>query len=529
MRKSVIRYMTVIMIAVLMTVMVNPITVYAAIDTVSVDDEGNGTSTNGETGETTEVSHDGPQIGHSITVNSNNGNTYVPTGSYNGRDYKNTKYYPQRSTTHSKKSDTDKTSDTGKGNKNRLSSNGEAVLNFSYFTDEYFFQLNTKIFPEEVYKLSNFSNLTVNSNGYDFDDSIDDSHYATAYVAPVMYGGTSYMSVYDYTYVYSNDDLTAAFMDLMASDSKLRKQIMTDSEYNDAKAIYAKYVNSSKYDVNPYIYHYIVEYIDITYGDKLFDYDFYCDKYPMLADLFEYDEDALKQHFYSVGMFEGRQGIATFNVDNYTTSTKDLASYYIKYVTSSDSSKSYKKTSKDTYQIRLYDVGFEAYVLDVEKDHESSTFRKDLADPYIQGELNALASDRVRFQLSDFNSVGHDRSFEYFDSDTCALNAINLGLKDFTQVSENIFSKDALNNFSLSDKVSQEKSDTMITWRNSTDHYNAAVNDVYIYVGQSHIYADYNSTGKGSGVKANTVFYTGLSIMFGRNDASKLDSVYASK
>jgi len=516
-----IRVMTLVMIAVVMTVMVNPITAYAAVDTVTTDGDGNTTYTNGDDGQTYGTQTNPNGYGHQLTYGTQSGTNHTTTsnhsGSYNGRDYKNKKYYPSRST----KSRTT--------SKNSQSSNGKAVLNFSYFDDDYFFQLNTKVFPEEVYSIKGFNKLVSNLSGYDFDDSIDDSHFTTSYVAPVMYDGTSYMSVYDYTYVYSNDELTADFMNLMATDTSLRNQIFTADEYKDATAVYNKYVNSSTYDVNPYIYHYIVEYIDITYGDKLFDYDFYCDKYPMLADLYEYDEDALKQHFYSIGMFEGRQGIATFNVDNYTTATDDLASYYIQYVTTSDASNSYKKTSKDTYQMRLYDVGFEAYVLNVEEDHESKTFRKDLADPYVQGELNALASDRIRFQLGDYEAHGHDRMNDYFKSDECALHDIGLKISDFTKAGENIFSQNANNSTKLSDPLSQELSDTMITWRKCQSHYDAATSADYIYVGQAHIYADYNPENEGDGVKANTIFYTGLTIMFGDTDSDLLQSVYDAK
>ena len=242
----------------------------------------------------------------------------------------------------------------------------EDVLRPEYFSDEYFRQLNLNVVCEEIYDLPDFDRL-IDIDTYEFDywdDSIDISHLSDDYVAPVLDDGTIYMSTYDLTYVYSNDDMTAAFMDLMAVDKTLRKKIMTSAEYTELVDIYAEYADSKQYDVNPYVYHYIVELIDYVYGDKLFDYDFYCEEYPAVALLHEYDKDALKQHFYSVGLFEGRQACENFNVDNYTVKTTDLGECFIKYATSDDNA-SYEMTEDDVRQIRLYDIAFEAYVLEV--------------------------------------------------------------------------------------------------------------------------------------------------------------------
>ncbi|MBQ0042579.1 MAG: hypothetical protein KBS85_04540 [Lachnospiraceae bacterium] len=408
------------------------------------------------------------------------------------------------------------------------------ILNPSYFDDDYFYQLNTKVYIPEMYKLDDFDRLVSNTSMYVVNNSIDTSHIATSYVAPVMEDGTSYMSIYDYTYVYSNDDLSAAFMSLMADDVTLRNQIMTSTEYSDLVSVYNQYVDDSTYDVNPYVYHYIVEYIDITYGDKLFDYDFYCETYPMLAVLFQYDEDALKQHFYSVGMFEGRQGIATFNVDNYTSDSDDFGTYYIQYVTTSDSSKSYSKTSSDVYQIRLYDVGFENYIADVVKDHESSTYLEDLASPYIQGELNALASDRIRYQLGDYVAYGHDLTTEFFTVYKNGLTTIGLTKTQLKKTAENIYVSPANNLTMLNDRRSQEMNNTMTRWRTCDSHYKAAINAKYLYVAQSHIYGDYNpyagtSNNPGVAAKADRTFYTGCTVMFPETAVNCIDAVYDAK
>lgn len=404
-------------------------------------------------------------------------------------------------------------------------SSSTTILKPEYFDDDNFYQLNVGIIPKNVYALSDYNRLqTTPDRDWAFDKSVDASHIAKSYVAPVTDKGVSYMSEYDYTYMFSNDELTAAFIKLMKTNVALRNKIMTSAEYSDLISVYNTYVNDNKYDVNSYVYHYIVEYIDITYGNKLFDYDYYCRKYPALAVLFDYDEDALKQHFYSVGMFEGRQAIKTFNVDNYTTDTKDLATYYIKYVTSSDSSKSYKRTSKDAMQIRLYDVGFDSYVADVALDHKSKTFVKDLATPYVQGELNALMGDRIRYQLGNIDAYGHNcmQAFAYDNNTVLQIWKVTLG-HGLNGTSENATTSGVANINSLPNHI-----DSMIYWRTCTSHYEAAINDKYVYVGQAHPFVDYNPNPGTTGDLRHTKKYiiTTMTWMFTPGTAKAINDYY---
>lgn len=414
-------------------------------------------------------------------------------------------------------------SDTIKFNDN----SSDSILNPKYFDDDYFYQLNTAVLVPEIYALSDYNRLQSNTPvNYAYNSTIDVSHIIKKYVAPVTASGTSYMNVYDYTYVYSNDELTAAFMERMESDSALRNKIMTSNEYSDLVSVYNQYVNNANYDVNPYVYHYIAEYIDITYGDKLFDYDFYCEKYPSLAMLFEYDEEALKQHFYSVGMFEGRQAIDSFNVDNYTTDNDDFGTYYIKYVTTSDSNNSYKKSSSDKTQIRLYDVGFDSYVADVTPDHKSSTYVKDLASPYVQGELNAQACHRVRFQLGDYTAQGHNALTAY-KTHTNMLGVWGLKFSGTPfDGAENAWTEHVTNVNSIPDLT-----DSMVGWRQCDSHYQAAISAEYIYIGQSHPYVDYNpnagtSANTGVGLRANKYYATVMTWMYNDYGASKISAYY---
>lgn len=326
--------------------------------------------------------------------------------------------------------------------------------------------------------------------------------------------------------------MTAAFMDLMAADKTLRNKIMTSTEYNELVSVYTKYVDSKQYDVNPYVYHYIAELIDYVYGDKLFDYDFYCEEYPAVALLHEYDEDALKQHFYSVGLFEGRQACENFNVDNYTTDTTNLGEYFIEYVTSDDNA-SYKMTEDDVRQIRLYDIAFEAYVLEVADQHQSSTFIDDLANPYIQGEINAIATYRSRFELNNHEVRAHALLNDFYDDviepiynlETFSENKFTQGYEAYTYDEAN----DLLNNVDVATDYNY-----MGYWYTCESHYNAAINEDYYYVSCGHVYTHYRPNGinnhrdmtEESGAKGFMFYSTGFSMYFRYDDCLRLYHFY---
>lgn len=375
----------------------------------------------------------------------------------------------------------------------------EDVLNPEYFSDEYFRQLNIAVACEEIYTLDDFHrNVEVDEYTLYCWNDVDVSNFSDDYIAPVLDDSTTYMSTYDLTYVYSNDDMTAAFMDLMAADKTLRNEIMTSAEYNELIEVYDEYVNSTKYDVNPYVYHYIAELIDYVYGDKLFDYEFYCETYPAAALLHEYDEDALKQHFYSVGLFEGRQACENFNVDNYTNETTNLGECIIEYATSDDNN-DYKMTENDMRQIRLYDPAFEAYVLEVADQHGYTGFATRRPDAYIQAELNAVGTYRSRFELNNHEARGHALINDFNDDIMDTVFGIDWFCEnkwsqsyDYNSCDD---SADLLNN--ISDLTGLNH---MYYWYQCEDHYNAAVCTNYHCVGQGHVYIHYNPDGIDNGL-----------------------------
>lgn len=106
-------------------------------------------------------------------------------------------------------------------------------------------------------------------------------------------------------------------------------------------------------DHNPYdvVYDYgeeYNEYVDACDWSLVFDADYYMETFPMLALLYHYDEDLLLEHFQTVGIHEGRQGCATFNVSAYATNGskelwdifgKNYEGYYLYYMLNYESEK----------------------------------------------------------------------------------------------------------------------------------------------------------------------------------------------
>ena len=95
-------------------------------------------------------------------------------------------------------------------------------------------------------------------------------------------------------------------------------------------------------------------YVDACDWSLVFDADYYMDTFPMLALQYHYDEDLLLEHFQTVGIHEGRQGSANFNVKAYMKNGKratfdtfggNLEGYYFYYMLNYDSEKNVNTTT----------------------------------------------------------------------------------------------------------------------------------------------------------------------------------------
>ncbi len=95
--------------------------------------------------------------------------------------------------------------------------------------------------------------------------------------------------------------------------------VQADVETDRSACVIDVRTAGNPYDVVwDYGYHYddIVSYCDWS---MVFDADYYMAQFPVLAYQYHYDEDLLLRHFQTVGVHEGRQGSASFNVAEYMT------------------------------------------------------------------------------------------------------------------------------------------------------------------------------------------------------------------
>jgi len=149
---------------------------------------------------------------------------------------------PKKNNTKTSDADASKGIDSSNGSASVTSDEMSDTINIfnpEYFDDDNFRQLNVTVYVPELYKLDSF-NREIKANGTytAYDDSVDLSHIETAYIAPVLSDGTTYMSIYDYTYAYSDDRMTEAFMNLIADDISLRNKLMLASEYTELVDVY---------------------------------------------------------------------------------------------------------------------------------------------------------------------------------------------------------------------------------------------------------------------------------------------------
>lgn len=115
-----------------------------------------------------------------------------------------------------------------------------------------------------------------------------------------------------------------AFLTNSGDASKLRDESFIQAlGIADATGI-ANYLGQFKIDYSP-----------------VFDFEYYLDRYPEVAEAYGYSEEGALRHFIDYGMAEGRRGNAEFDVESYKNRYQDLRlafeddlpSYYIHYIT----------------------------------------------------------------------------------------------------------------------------------------------------------------------------------------------------
>ena len=185
------------------------------------------------------------------------------------------------------------------------------------------------------------------------------------------------------------------------------------------------------YSKNPYDVDYdygdlYQSYVDACDWSLVFDADYYAEQFPYLALQYNYDKDWLLYHFQTIGIHEGRQGCADFNVRVYLDSTcydnghiyetfdKNWECYYFYYMLNYDSQKSLKTVAKDGIEAKFQYKTILTYNQAKELD-QLNTLRAENNLPALQinSELNAFATYRARI---DFE--GHYYAHAWAESNT---------------------------------------------------------------------------------------------------------------
>lgn len=393
------------------------------------------------------------------------------------------------------------------------------LFDTDFYSDEYFKQMNTVIYVlDDIYADDRLSREVVTAQAYtDTADNkeVDSSHILRNYIAPILDNGYSYMSVYDLTYCWDNDDQVAYFMSTINEDAALWNPGNSTTEYQELLDVYDEY-KDSKYDVNTYISHYITSVFNKNLGSYVFDADFYMETYPVLAYLYNYDEAALANHFYTVGMYEGRQGCEDFNVNaymkaKYSTSSdyknsENLAKYYVEYAMArfNGSTKTYPATDSSSLQLRLYAPCFDAYLESVNEYRiEEGLDEYEILSIYDQAEANAFVNCRARYDALDRYANAHELAYEFgtqAKSDgiiTSRTWTNGIAENKYTQKSDPYTFSNSLGdiygiNYALNNPMDLCVNETMsIAWVTCASHYKAAAQDSRnIYTAQSHLYAN---------------------------------------
>ncbi len=171
-----------------------------------------------------------------------------------------------------------------------------------------------------------------------------------------VYNGVDYGRVYDFKYYinkypdmknyYANDDIGAIkhFVEHGMAEGRQGKDTFDVKTY---KNMYPDLRNNFGNDLKKYYIHFmnhgykenrkatggseIIKPVTILNGvdyGRVYDYDYYLNKYPDMKKYYAADDVAALTHFVNHGMAEGRQGKANFELLSYKLSSPDLRKYY---------------------------------------------------------------------------------------------------------------------------------------------------------------------------------------------------------
>ena len=231
------------------------------------------------------------------------------------------------------------------------------------------------------------------------------------------------------------------------------------------------------------------QYVKLCDWSLVFDADYYKKAFPMLALQYNYDDELLLKHFQTVGVHEGRQGCASFNVlaylDNCDSSLAKAFSdriecayiyYMLNYADESGvNTKTYANGTKPDIQSEVYLTAVQS--LELEKVNE---YREAVGSAPIEisSELMALANYRAYINrvsgLNETTNSGHDWARK--NSDTLLDYAAKVD-SEMKSIAENTVT-------SQSSYVKRYYE----LYRGSKEHYDAMVNPKNDVLGVSNSY-----------------------------------------
>lgn len=231
-------------------------------------------------------------------------------------------------------------------------------------------------------------------------------------------------------------------------------------------------------------------YVDACDWSLVFDADYYMNAFPMLAMQYHYDEDLLLQHFQTVGIHEGRQGSADFNVGAYFTNCDveiwntfeyDVEGYYFYYMLNYNNEKIVDTTicrNGNTPAIQLKEIYTSAQLTELYYVNE---YRAEIGEAplTLDSEMCAMANYRAYINAHD-NWEAH--KWMRANLDEIDSWCIYLGTTVYSENTATTRDRD------LWGRINAD------SYAGSKSHYEAMTNGRYNYTGMSNTYVGDDST-----------------------------------
>lgn len=224
-------------------------------------------------------------------------------------------------------------------------------------------------------------------------------------------------------------------------------------------------------------------YVDACDWSLVFDAEYYMSQFPMLALQYHYDEDELLFHFQTVGVHEGRQGCAEFNVSAYMMNGDpevrnmfrcNPEGYYFYYMLNYGTEKDVNTVYREDGKPVIIQYRYRPTALQCGEMDAVNADRKDVSvDTLVMvSETCALANYRAYLNAHD-GYKAHDWARGNMDLMIDYMNTIG-----GTRFAENTVT---WNGSSAVGKV------TECFYYGSKDHYDAMVDGAYAYIGVSNV------------------------------------------